>query len=221
MRYFWRWLATFSRVRPSTFMKRTMALGTAPLSPRCATASTNRWCSSGVHTILAFFLGLPPRHAQLPEAASSVSAAAAPSSSSSSCSPSSTTSSSPSSSSKRRDRWEGESSKAAKVAPAMLIRNAVASAGVMSGCQSGVSSEAEGRPISHSSTRPERDSPSASMPARRRGGENEGEREAGAAVVAWWGRPPRGDNITNSPGEVTQGLRPRRRRRLGFLTMSR
>nr|CAB3478823.1 unnamed protein product [Digitaria exilis] len=187
-----------------------MALGTAPLSPRCATASTNRWCSSGVHTILAFFLGLPPRHAQLPEAASSVSAAG-PSSSS----PSST---SPSSSSKRKDRWEGKSSKAP---PAMLIRNAVASAGVMSGCQSGVSSEAEGRPISHSSTRPERDSPSASMPARRRGGENEGEREAGAAGVAWWGRPPRGDNITNSPGEVTQGLRPRRRRRLGFLTMSR
>lgn len=82
----------------------------------------------------------------------------------------------------------GESSKgeaAAKAPPAMLIRNAAASAGVMSGCETGVSSEAAGRPASHSSTRPPAPAP---MPACWRGGEDKDE---GAS----WGRPPRGDNI--------------------------
>ncbi|OQU78010.1 LOW QUALITY PROTEIN: hypothetical protein SORBI_3009G137401 [Sorghum bicolor] len=49
-RYFWRWDATFSRVRPSTLISCIMVLGTAFLMPRCATASTKRLCSCGVHT---------------------------------------------------------------------------------------------------------------------------------------------------------------------------
>ena len=49
-RYFCRWLATFSRVKPSTFMSCMMVLGTAFFTPRCVTASTKRLCSAGVHT---------------------------------------------------------------------------------------------------------------------------------------------------------------------------
>ena len=49
-RYFCRWLATFSRVSPSTFMSCMMVLGTAFFTPRCVTASTKRLCSAGVQT---------------------------------------------------------------------------------------------------------------------------------------------------------------------------
>ena len=49
-RYFCRWLATFSRVKPSTFMSCMMVLGTACFTPRCVTASTKRLCSAGVQT---------------------------------------------------------------------------------------------------------------------------------------------------------------------------
>jgi hypothetical protein len=44
------WEATFSRMRPSTLISCIMVLGMAFLMPRCATTSTNRLCSCGVHT---------------------------------------------------------------------------------------------------------------------------------------------------------------------------
>lgn len=49
-RYFWRCDATFSRVRPSTLMSCIIVFGTAFFIPRCATASTKRLWSCGVHT---------------------------------------------------------------------------------------------------------------------------------------------------------------------------
>mmetsp|Transcript_19559 Transcript_19559/g.58019 ORF Transcript_19559/g.58019 Transcript_19559/m.58019 type:complete len:223 (+) Transcript_19559:1739-2407(+) len=48
MRYFCRWLATFSRVIPSTFSICKMALGTAVLTPSWLTTCTKRLCSSSV-----------------------------------------------------------------------------------------------------------------------------------------------------------------------------
>ena len=53
--YFCRWLATFSRVIPSTFMSCKMVFGTAFLIPRWFTAFMKRMCSSGVHTSRGFF----------------------------------------------------------------------------------------------------------------------------------------------------------------------
>mmetsp|Transcript_9722 Transcript_9722/g.24021 ORF Transcript_9722/g.24021 Transcript_9722/m.24021 type:complete len:210 (+) Transcript_9722:869-1498(+) len=72
-RYFCRWLATFSRDRPSTFISCMMVLGTALLLPRCDTASTKRLCSGGVQTSRGRFVAcalssstpsIPPRLAE-------------------------------------------------------------------------------------------------------------------------------------------------------------
>jgi hypothetical protein len=171
-----------------------MALGTAPFSPRCATASTNRWCSSGVHTILAFFPHLPPP----PPAAAAAGASSLPPSPSPS-------SSSSSSSSTGKKRWEtGESTEGegrSTPTAARSIPKAAASAGGTSWCETGVISPGAGRPVSHSVTRPHASPEAAAASTMRRLGddddeEEEEEEDEGNGASASWGRPPRADNIT-------------------------
>mmetsp|Transcript_6036 Transcript_6036/g.27059 ORF Transcript_6036/g.27059 Transcript_6036/m.27059 type:complete len:242 (+) Transcript_6036:764-1489(+) len=57
-RYFCRWLATFSRVKPWTPMRSRMRLGTALSMPSWLTAVTNCWCSSALQTTRGFFSAL-------------------------------------------------------------------------------------------------------------------------------------------------------------------
>ena len=59
-RYFCRWLATFSRVKPWTPMRSRMRLGTALSMPSWLTAVTNCRCSSALQTTRGFFSALLP-----------------------------------------------------------------------------------------------------------------------------------------------------------------
>ena len=54
-RYFCKCDATFSRVKPCTFIKSKMRFGTALSMPNWFTALTNCWCSSADQTTRGFF----------------------------------------------------------------------------------------------------------------------------------------------------------------------